>query len=76
MSEDFGDRPEQLIAAFKKLDSKKTGTVPTSVVLKLLTKFDTKLTAEEKTEFEQEADDGGNIKYEPFVRNVIFGKVD
>ena len=73
--EDFGDRPKKLIAAFQKLDTKKTGKVPTKLVMSLLDKFETKLTEEEKQEFMQEADDGGMIKYESFVKDVVFGQV-
>lgn len=75
--EDFGDRPEKLIAAFRQLDSKKTGKIPVKLAQRLLTSFDMKLNAEELTEFSTEADDGaGNIEYEKFVRTVIFGNVN
>lgn len=74
-TEDFGDRPAKLIAAFELLDSKKTGKLPTQLVMKLFNKFDVSLTAEEKREFEQEADNGGFIKYNDFVKNVVFGPI-
>lgn len=74
MSE-FGDRPQKLLDAFKLLDSKKTGKLPTPLVHKLLTTLDPKLTGEEWAEFESEADDGGFVHYEKFVKDVIFGKV-
>lgn len=73
--ETFGDRPEKLIAAFRSLDSKKTGKIPTKLCMKLLTSFDPRLTEEEQQEFLQEADDNGFVAYEGFVKNVIFGKV-
>ncbi len=71
---DFEQRKTKLIAAFAALDSKRTGKVATSVVLKLVQAFDVKMTDAERSEFEQEADSGGVIEYEPFVKNVIFGK--
>lgn len=73
--EDFKDRPKKLIAAFQALDRKKTGKVSTKTLLALLSKFDEQLSEEEKTEFLNEADDGGFVKYEDFVKNVVFGKV-
>jgi Ca2+-binding EF-hand superfamily protein len=73
--EDFGDRPKNLIAAFAKLDKKKTGTLPTPMVMALLTKFDPRLTPEEQQEFLQEADDNGVIRYEKFVKDIIFGDI-
>ena len=71
---DIEDRKKRLIAAFAALDSKKTGKVPTPLVLKLVQMFNPKMTDAEKSEFETEADSGGFIVYEPFVKNVLFGK--
>jgi Ca2+-binding EF-hand superfamily protein len=68
------ERKTKLIAAFAALDSKKTGKVPTKLVLGLVQKFDPKMTDQEKSEFEQEADQNGFIEYDSFVKNVIFGK--
>lgn len=73
--ESYGDRPAKLIAAFRALDSKKSGRIPTPLVIKVLTSFDDRLTDEEKTEFLAEADDNGFVVYEKFVNDVIFGKV-
>jgi Ca2+-binding EF-hand superfamily protein len=73
--EDFGDRPQQLIAAFKALDRKNTGKLSVPLLMKLMTNFDDKLTAEERQEFFAEADDKGFVVYQPFVKDVIFGKV-
>jgi Ca2+-binding EF-hand superfamily protein len=68
------ERKTKLLAAFAALDSKKTGKVPTKLVLGLVQKFDPKMTDQEKSEFEQEADQNGFIEYDSFVKNVIFGK--
>ena len=73
--ENFGDRPQALIAAFRALDQKKTGKVPVALLNKLMTNFDDKLTPEERQEFFAEADDKGFVVYESFVKDVIFGKV-
>lgn len=75
--ENFGDRPQKLLAAFQSLDKKGTRRVPVDLVLTLLTKFDGhQLTKEEQAEFIAEAGDRGTVlEYEPFVKNVIFGKV-
>ena len=75
MSE-FGDRPQKLIEAFKKLDTKKTGKIPMPLATKLLTGFDVKLNQEELAEFQAEADAGGFVEYERFVKDVIFGRVE
>lgn len=72
--QDFGDRPKQLIAAFAALDTKKTGKVKTELVVKLLTAFELKMSADEVAEFQQEADDGGFIVYDHFVNKIIFGE--
>ena len=68
----FGDRPQKLINLFKKLDSQGTGKVELKVVMQLLTTMDVRLTPEEAKEFETEANAGGYVEYEKFVREVIF----
>lgn len=80
----FGDRPDKLIAVFKRLDKGNTGKVPAETVLTLLRKFasdggkDAFLTPDELTEFTTEAADGdakGQIEYASFVKDVVFGKI-
>jgi Ca2+-binding EF-hand superfamily protein len=72
--ENFGDRPQRLMEAFRALDSKKTGRVPTPLVSKLLALYAPDFTTEEKNEFFTEADDKGFIVYESFVKEIVFGK--
>ena len=71
---DTSERQKALIAAFAALDSKRTGKVPTAMVLQLVQKFDPRLNDTERAELEQEADEGGSIAYERFVKDVMFGK--
>jgi hypothetical protein len=74
--ENFGDRPQKLIAAFQQLDKKGSKKIPIEKLMQLLTKFDTRLTAEEQNELLAEIGDrSGTLEYEPFVKNVVFGKV-
>jgi Ca2+-binding EF-hand superfamily protein len=79
--EDFKDRPAKLIAAFRTLDSKKTGKMPTALFRSLVEKFgpmaggDLALTSQELEELIAEADSGGVIEYERFVKDVVFGPV-
>lgn len=68
------DRKKALIAAFAALDSQKNGKIPTPLVMKLVSMFDTKFSEAEKQEFEQEADMNGFIHYDKFVNEVIFAK--
>ena len=72
---DFGDRPDKMIAAFREFDREKKGKIPVATMSKVLTSLGDKLTADELKEFITEADQGGMIDYEHFVRNVVFGKV-
>lgn len=72
--ENFGDRPQKLIEAFRALDSKRTGRLPTALVSKLLALYAPDFTGEEKNEFFTEADDKGFVCYESFVKEIIFGK--
>ncbi|CUF08799.1 Hypothetical protein, putative [Bodo saltans] len=72
--ENFGDRPQKLIDAFRALDSKKSGRIPAPLVAKVLALYAPDFTGEEKTEFFTEADDKGFIAYESFVKDIIFGK--
>jgi Ca2+-binding EF-hand superfamily protein len=74
-NENFGDRPDKLIAAFKALDSGKTGKIPTALLSKLLNAHGHDFSAEEKKELYSEADDNGFVYYEKFVRDIIFGKL-
>jgi Ca2+-binding EF-hand superfamily protein len=74
MNAGLEERKTALIAAFRALDSKKTGKVRTALVLQLVQRFDPNMTDGERTEFEQEADSGGVIEYERFVKDVLFGK--
>jgi Ca2+-binding EF-hand superfamily protein len=74
-SGEFAERSKALVAAFAVFDTKKTGKVPTPLVTKLLTTMAVQMTADELAEFVLEADDGGVIRYEDFVNNVIFGTV-
>jgi Ca2+-binding EF-hand superfamily protein len=71
---DIEQRQKTLIAAFAALDSKKTGRVSTPLVLQLVQRFDPRLSDAERSELEQEADQGGFIEYERFVKDVMFGK--
>lgn len=74
--ENFGDRPQKLVAAFARLDKLGARKLPTPMIEKLLTKFpDACLTPEELIEFKNEADSQGYISYDEFVKKVIFGKI-
>lgn len=72
--ENFGDRPQKLVDAFRALDSKKTGRLPTPLVARVLSSYAPDFTGEERSEFFAEADDKGFIVYEAFVKDIIFGK--
>lgn len=74
-TEDFGNRPQKLIEAFRALDKDKSGKLPTPLMSKLLSQFAPDFIGDERQEFFTEADDKGFIQYESFVRNVIFGKI-
>jgi len=74
MSE-FGDRPEKMIAAFREFDRAKKGRIPVALMSKILTTLGDKFTEEELKEFIAEADQGGEIDYVSFVKNVVFGSV-
>jgi Ca2+-binding EF-hand superfamily protein len=72
----FGERADLLVKACAALDSKKTGKLPTSLVAQLLKAHESRLTDDELKEFLVEADgESGAIKYEKFVREIIFGKI-
>jgi Ca2+-binding EF-hand superfamily protein len=73
-AENFGDRPQKLIEAFRALDSKKSGRIPTPLVAKVLALYAPDFSGEEKSEFFTEADDKGFIAYESFVKDIMFGK--
>lgn len=74
-TENYGDRPAKLIAAFKALDKNGTGKVPTPSIAKLLSLYAPDMTADEKQEFFTEADEKGFVVYEEFVKEIIFGKI-
>lgn len=76
MSEDFGDRPKNLIATLARFDKVGAKKIPMPMIEKLLSKFpDASLTPEELAEFKAEADDQGYFSYEEFIKKVIFGEV-
>ena len=74
--ENFGDRPQKLIACFERLDKLGARKLPMPLMEKLLTKFpDFALTTQEMEELRAEADTQGYMCYDDFVKKVIFGKI-
>ncbi|KAF8276224.1 hypothetical protein TcBrA4_0129580 [Trypanosoma cruzi] len=61
----------ELLEAFRALDTQRVGWVPTLTLKNLLERFGDFSTSE-KEEFIAEADQGGRIYYERFVKEVLF----
>ena len=68
------ERRQRLLSAFQLFDPSGSGKVPTDSLLLILQSCGKPLTDEERKEFVADADDGGHVNYNNFVKNVVFGE--
>lgn len=76
MAEDFQDRPQKLVEAFRRLDTDRTGTIDMAMLQKLLSNYAPTFSAAERNELMTELQSfvagDGKIMYEKFVRELLF----